>query len=216
MAVANSATGDAYFEFLHLDFEIRLDRFSLSMSLQHWINEGLMALFFFLLGLELKREFMVGRLSGVKRATAVLLAAAGGMLVPATLFLLIADAEYIRQGWAIPVATDTAFALSLLALLGSKIPTSARAFLVGLAIVDDLGAILIIALAYTTELNTEYVLPALIALAVLAGLNLVGVRRGLPYLLVGMVLWLLFLKMGLHGTLTGVVVALSAPVRPAA
>ena len=214
MAVANSAAGDIYLKFIHLDFGVLLDKYSLSMSLRHWVNDGLMALFFFLLGLELKREFLVGKLSGLKRATALLFAAAGGMLVPAAVFLMIADGESIRNGWAIPVATDTAFALTLLTLLGKQIPTSARAFLVGLAIIDDLGAILVIAIAYTSDFNTTYLLPTLLTLAALASLNLVGIRRGLPYVLVGTILWFLFLKMGLHGTLTGVLVALAAPVRP--
>ncbi len=118
------------------------------------------------------------------------------------------------HGWAIPVATDTAFALAILTLLGKQIPTSARAFLVGFAIIDDLGAILVIAVVYTSDFNTAFLLPTLLTLTVLAGLNLIGVRRGLPYLMAGVILWFLFLKIGLHGTLTGVVVALAAPVRP--
>ncbi len=214
MVVANSFAGAGYFEILHLEFGLVLGEFSLSMSLQHWVNDGLMALFFFLLGLELKREFLVGKLRGVKRASALLFAAAGGMLLPAVLFLLIADQEFIRNGWAIPVATDTAFAITLLSLLGKQIPASARAFLVGLAIIDDLGAIMVIAIAYTSDFNTAYLLPVGLTLTALITLNLAGIQRGLPYLLVGAVLWLLFLKMGLHGTLTGVVVALAAPVRP--
>lgn len=214
MAAANSAAGDIYLKFVHLDFGVLFEEFTLSMSLRHWVNDGLMALFFFLLGLELKREFLVGKLSGLKRTAALLFAAAGGMLAPAALFFMIADGENIRHGWAIPTATDTAFALTLLTLLGKQVPASARAFLVGLAIVDDLGAILVIAIAYTTELDTTYWLPVLVTITALTILNLIGVRRGLPYLLVGTILWFLFLKMGLHGTLAGVVVALAAPVRP--
>jgi NhaA family Na+:H+ antiporter len=214
MLLANSFAAADYFELTQLEFGLTLGEFSLSMSLQHWVNDGLMALFFFLLGLELKREFLVGKLSGLKRASAPLFAAAGGMALPAGLFLFVADSEVIRNGWAIPVATDTAFAITLLKLLGKQVPTSARAFLVGLAIIDDLGAIMVIAIAYTSDFNSAFVLPTLVTLAVLVTLNLAGVRRGLPYLLVGVVLWFLFLKMGLHGTLTGVVVALAAPVRP--
>jgi len=214
MLLANSGAAPAYFEWLHLELGLVLGEYSLSMSLQHWVNDGLMALFFFLLGLELKREFLVGKLSGMKRAAAPLFAAAGGMLLPAGLFLLTADHEVVRNGWAIPVATDTAFAITLLKLLGKQVPTSARAFLVGLAIIDDLGAIMVIAIAYTSGFNTAYLLPTALTLAALITLNLAGVRRGLPYLLAGSLLWLLFLKMGLHGTLTGVVVALAAPVRP--
>jgi len=214
MVIANSFAATGYLELLELEFGLALGDFSFSMSLQHWVNDGLMALFFFLLGLELKREFLVGKLSGLKRAAAPLFAAAGGMLLPAGLYLLVADNELIRNGWAIPVATDTAFAITLLSLLGGQIPTSARAFLVGLAIIDDLGAIMVIAIAYTSDLNTAYLLPVFVTLGALAMLNLAGVQRGLPYLLVGVVLWFLFLKVGLHGTLTGVVVALAAPVRP--
>lgn len=214
MLLANSFAADDYFEFLHLELGLTLGEYSLSMSLQHWVNDGLMALFFFLLGLELKREFLVGRLSGLKRASAPLFAAAGGMLLPAALFIAVADNEVIGHGWAIPVATDTAFAITLLKLLGKQVPTSARAFLVGLAIIDDLGAILVIAVVYTSELSTAFVLPTIATLGVLVTLNRAGVRRGLPYLLVGVVLWILFLKLGLHGTLTGVVVAAAAPVRP--
>jgi len=214
MVVANSAARNTYLSFIHLDFGILLGHFSLSMSLWHWVNEGMMALFFFLLGLELKREFLVGQVSGLKRASALLFAAAGGMLLPAAFFLMIADSATTMHGWAIPVATDTAFALAILTLLGKQIPTSARAFLVGFAIIDDLGAILVIAVVYTSDFNTAFLIPTLLTLTVLAGLNLTGVRHGLPYLFAGVILWFLFLKMGLHGTLTGVVVALAAPVRP--
>ena len=215
VTLANSTLAPMYFEFLHIEFSLSLADSSLAMSLQHWVNDGLMALFFFLLGLELKRELLVGRLSQLGRATSVLCAALGGIAIPAIVFLALGDSAGIRNGWAIPVATDTAFALMILVLLGDRVPATARAFLVGLAIVDDIGAILIIAFAYTTELNTGFLLPAAITVAVLAGMNMVGVRSGLPYLMAGAVLWWLFMQLGLHGTLTGVVVALAAPVRPA-
>jgi NhaA family Na+:H+ antiporter len=174
-----------------------------------------MALFFFLLGLELKRELLVGRLSELKRATSVLCAAIGGIAVPAMLYLTLGDTAETRSGWAVPVATDTAFALMILVILGNRIPAAARAFLVGLAIMDDVGAILIIAFAYSAELQTVFLLPTAITIAALTGMNLAGVRSGLPFLAAGAVLWLLFLQLGLHGTLAGVVVALTAPVRPA-
>ena len=215
LGLANSSLAPIYFEFLHFEFGLTLAGRNFAMSLQHWVNDGLMALFFFLVGLELKRELLVGRLSDFKRATSVLCAALGGIVVPAMFFLLLGDTAEIRNGWAVPVATDTAFALMVLVLLGDRVPATARAFLVGLAIVDDVGAILIIAFAYTTEFNTGVLLPAILAGGMMVGMNMTGVRSGVPYLIAGAVLWFLFLQLGLHGTLAGVVVALLAPVRPA-
>ena len=172
-----------------------------------------MALFFFLLGLEMKRELLVGELRSSRKAISVMFAAAGGMLVPAALFLLVADPS-VSAGWAIPVATDTAFALMILVLLADRIPAAARAFLVGLAIIDDLGAISVIALFYTSSLDTAYLAPAVACIALLIGFNICGIRNALPYAIVGIVLWGLFAQLGLHGTMTGVVVAFTAPVRP--
>jgi NhaA family Na+:H+ antiporter len=214
-AAANSTLAPMYFGLLHVEFGVVLGDSGISMSLQHWVNDGLMALFFFLLGIELKREVLVGRLSELRRANSVLCAAIGGIAIPALLFFLLGDTPAIRRGWAVPVATDTAFALAILVLLGDRVPATARAFLVGLAIVDDVGAILIIAIAYTTEFDTSVLIPVLINVGVLIGMNLAGVRSGLPYLLAGIVLWFLFAQFGLHGTLAGMVTALVAPVRPA-
>jgi len=215
VTLANSSFAPSYFGLLHAEFGLSLAGRSIAMSLQHWVNDGLMALFFFLLGLELKRELLVGRLSEMSQATSVLCAATGGMLFPALAYLAFAGSPELRPGWAIPVATDTAFALMVLVLLGERVPAAARAFLVGLAIVDDVGAILVIAFAYTSEINAGHLLPAAATVAVLAGMNLAGVRSGIPYLVAGIVLWWLFLQIGLHGTLAGVVVAAIAPVRPA-
>jgi NhaA family Na+:H+ antiporter len=215
IAFANSPWSARYFSVLHIELGVILMDHEVTLSLQHWVNDGLMAIFFFLLGLELKRELLVGQLSELRRTASVLCAAAGGMLVPAALFMTIGSADPIRAGWAIPLATDTAFALTLLVLLGRHVPTAARAFLVGLAIVDDLGAILVIALAYTSDFDVSLVAPAAGVIAALVLLNLIGVRGGFAYFVLGVVLWLLFLAMGLHGTLAGVVVALTAPVRPA-
>jgi NhaA family Na+:H+ antiporter len=212
---ANSTWADSYFAFRDSPIELRVAHVELAMTLREWVNDGLMAVFFFLLGLELKRELLVGRLSAAARAAAVLCAAAGGMLLPALLFLLATDSTAVRAGWAIPVATDTAFALMLLVMLGDRIPAAARAFLVGLAIIDDLGAILVIALAYTTSFDAALILPTAAALGALAMLNLAGVRNGIAYLLVGCIVWLLFMGLGLHTTLAGIVVACAAPVRPA-
>jgi len=215
IGIANSGWRDFYFNFLELKAGLLVADADIEMSLQHWVNEGLMALFFFLLGLELKREVLVGRLSELSNAASVVCAAVGGMLVPAIIFLTLGGGETLRAGWAIPVATDTAFALMILVMLGDRIPASARAFLVGLAIVDDIGAILIIAIAYSSDLDTALIVPAVVTLAMLAGLNLIGVRAGLPYVIVGCVLWFLLARIGLHGTLAGVMVAAAAPVRPA-
>lgn len=212
--LANSRWGSWYFRLLDVEFAFRLADFEVTMTLQHWVNDGLMAVFFFLLGLELKRELLVGRLSNLHRAMSVLCAATGGIVVPAMLFLLMADDGVVKNGWAIPVATDTAFALMVLVLLGDRIPAAARAFLVGLAIVDDLGAILIIALALTSDFDSARIFPALMSVGVVAMLNLTGVRKGFPYFAAGCAIWATFTSLGLHGTLAGVVAALAAPVRP--
>lgn len=214
VGMANSTWAPTYFEFLHIELGVTLAGRELVMSLQHWVNDGLMALFFFLLGLELKRELLVGRLSDFKRAASVLCAAIGGIAAPAMLFLMIAESAEVSSGWAVPVATDTAFALMILVLLGDRVPATARAFLVGLAIVDDVGAILIIAFAYTAEVDTGVLVPSIATVGLLIGMNLAGIRNGLAYLVTGVVLWLLFMQLGLHGTLAGVVAALISPVRP--
>lgn len=211
---ANSAWAPQYFQLLEVKLSVGLAGAELAMSLQHWVNDALMALFFFLLGLELKRELLVGRLSDLRRAASVVCAAVGGMAFPAGVFLLTAQDPELSTGWAIPVATDTAFALMILVLLGNRVPAAARAFLVGLAIVDDLGAILLIAFVYSRSFDATLWVPTALTCAALAGLNLTGVRRGLPYAVAGVTLWLLFIHLGLHGTLAGVVVALAAPVRP--
>jgi NhaA family Na+:H+ antiporter len=185
------------------------------ISLKHLVNDGLMALFFFVLGLELKRELMVGQLGSLRQASSVVFAALGGMIMPAVIFLLVAESEAVRSAWAVPVATDTAFALLVLVLLGKRIPATARTFLVGLAIVDDLGAIILIALAYTRDFSAELLSPTLATLALLVIMNRLGVRNGLLYFTVGVVLWWLVSQLGFHGTVAGVLVALAAPVRAA-
>jgi NhaA family Na+:H+ antiporter len=211
---ANSALGAWYQDFLHLDFAIQLGDFRFERSVQHWVNEGFMSLFFFLLSLELKRELLVGQLSSGRRAGSVVCAAIGGITLPAALFLTTANNELVRAGWAIPVATDTAFALTVLVLLGSRVPTSVRAFLVGIAIVDDLAAILIIAFGYTKDLDLQWGMPVITTLISLFALNITGMRHGLAYFLIGIILWYQCLNLGLHGTLAGVMVAALAPVRP--
>ena len=215
IAMANSAWEESYRAFVHLELGVHIDRFTFSKSLQHWVNDGLMSVFFFLLGLELKRELLVGQLNSIRHASGVMCAAIGGIVIPALLFLMTVDSEVLRRGWAMPVATDTAFALTVLLLLGHRIPGSVRAFMVGIAIVDDLAAILIIAFMYTNEIDPQWLIPAAIATAVLVVLNLTGVRHGAAYLAAGIVLWVMFLNLGVHGTMAGVIVAALAPVRPA-
>jgi NhaA family Na+:H+ antiporter len=213
--LANSPWGYAYFKAREISVGLTVAGSVLTLSVEHWVNDGLMAVFFLLLGLELKREFLVGQLSQPGQAASVLSAAIGGMLIPAAVFLAVVDDVSVQQAWAVPMATDTAFALMILVFLRDRVPLAARAFLVGLAIVDDLGAIMVIALFYTSDLRIEHLPVAALILAVLALLNLSGVRRGWVYALAGFALWLSFLAVGFHGTLAGVAVALFAPVKPA-
>ncbi len=212
LVTANSPWSERYYSLLELDITLEVEDEQLSMSLQRWVNDGLMALFFLLIGLELKRELLAGQLRDRRRAASIILAAIGGMIVPALVYLQIARAEDIRVGWAIPLATDTAFALTLLVLLRERIPRSARAFLVGVAIVDDLGAILVIALGYSADFTAGGMIPAAFVVLVLIAMNVSGVRSGLLYFLTGAVLWVLFMRAGIHGTLAGVVIASCAPV----
>ncbi len=214
-ALANSPWADAYERALHLPLEIRLGEAALAKPLLLWINEGLMTLFFLLAGLEIKREVLEGVLASPKRAALPLAAAAGGMLVPAAVYLLVnLHAAGERAGWAIPMATDIAFALGAMALAG-KAPRGLRAFLLTLAVVDDLGAVVVIALAYTPELA-----PMALAWAagMLVALGLLAWRRvaaPAPYFVLGALLWLAVLKSGAHATLAGVLVAMFLPVRHA-
>jgi NhaA family Na+:H+ antiporter len=179
-----------------------------------WINDGLMAIFFFLVGLEIKRELLVGELSTREQAILPLVAAAGGMLMPALIYTLvnIANPAALR-GWAIPAATDIAFAMGVLALLGSRVPSSLKVFLLALAIIDDLGTIIIIAVFYTSDLSVASLILAALGACVLLALNLSNVTRIAPYVLVGIFLWVCVLKSGVHATLAGVVVALAVPLR---
>jgi NhaA family Na+:H+ antiporter len=203
LVIANSPLGPGYERLLHADIG--------PLSLVHWINDGLMALFFLLVGLEIKREMLDGQLSTWPRRILPGIAAAGGMIVPACIYLAF-NRGPTAIGWAIPAATDIAFALAVVTLLGDRVPASLRVFLAALAIIDDLGAVIIIALFYTTGLSLPDPAGAGVAVAVLIGLNRCGVRRLSPYLLVGMALWVLVLRSGIHATLAGVVLALTIPM----
>ncbi|MDF2971520.1 MAG: nhaA [Microvirga sp.] len=207
LLIANSPLADAYFGLLKT--------YVLGLSVLHWINDALMAVFFLLVGLEIKREMLDGQLSTWPRRMLPGIAALGGMVVPALVYLAITWNEpNLRSGWAIPAATDIAFALGVLAILGSRVPTSLKIFLTALAILDDLGAIIIIALFYTSDLSLMMLGAAALCLVALIAFNRFGITALLPYLAVGAVLWFFVLKSGIHATLAGVALALTIPLQP--
>ena len=212
--IANSPWSETYHHILELTFTIGTPGFELSKSIHHWINDGLMALFFFVIGLELKREILVGELADPKQAILPIVAAIGGMLVPVLVYISINPDGHTFDGWGIPMATDIAFALGALALLGSRIPKSLLTFLVALAIVDDLGAVLVIAVFYTETINIPALTIAIVILVLVISLNLGGIRRPLPYVLLGIILWIAMLKSGVHATLAGIFLAFAIPMRP--
>jgi len=215
LIIANSPAAPLYFDVLGSKLGFQAGPIVLKETVLHWINDGLMAVFFLLVGLEIKREVLDGQLRGVSRIVLPGIAALGGMVAPALIYVLInlGSPETLR-GWAIPAATDIAFALGILALLGSRVPTSLKIFLTALAILDDLGAIVIIALFYTSQLKVVALAMAGALLACLFCLNRAGVTRLTPYLLIGAVLWYFVLKSGVHATLAGVALALTIPLRP--
>jgi NhaA family Na+:H+ antiporter len=209
--LANSGTSQAYFQFWNTDFSIRYGEIGLTKHLLKWVNDGLMVLFFFVVGLEIKREITVGELNSPRKAALPLMAAIGGMVLPAAIYVFFNTGGAGMNGWAIPMATDIAFMLGLLALLGRRIPLSLRIFFTALAIVDDLGAVLVIALFYTSNILWGALGVAGIILLVLIALNWVGVRNPLPYALLGIGLWLAFVQSGVHATIAGVLLALTIP-----
>jgi len=214
LVLANSQWNDTYHNFLELPLTIGVPGLSLSMTLHHWINDGLMAVFFFVIGLELKREIMAGELASPSQALLPIIAAIGGMVVPALLYISINPEGHTLDGWGVPMATDIAFALGALALLGRRIPRNLLMFLVALAIVDDLGAVIVIALFYTETLDLPALAGAVVIVGLLLSLNLGGIRKPQPYVLLGLILWLFMLKSGVHATLAGIILAFSIPMRP--
>lgn len=210
----NSILTGLYDRLLLATVSVTVEGVGIEKPLLLWINDGLMAIFFFLVGLEIKREMLQGKLSSLRAASLPALGAVGGMVVPALIFVVInAGTPANLDGWAIPAATDIAFALGALALIGSRAPASLKVFLLALAVLDDLGAIVVIALFYTSNLSVGALGVAGAGLAVLIAMNLLGVRRIGLYIVVGLVIWVAVLKSGVHATLAGVVVALTVPLR---
>ena len=213
LILQNSALSHLYTSFLHTPVEIRFGHLHIAKPLLLWVNDGLMAIFFFVIGLEVKREVMEGHLSSLSQITLPGIAAIGGMVIPALVFVLFNNgAEFAMNGWAIPTATDIAFALGILSLLGNRVPVSLKIFLMALAIIDDLGAIIIIALFYTSELSSMSISIAGVSLLLLFIMNRLKVARQAAYILVGIILWVSVLKSGVHATLAGVALAFMIPL----
>jgi len=213
LALANSPAAPAYGAFLDTPVEVRVGALRIAKPLLLWINDGLMAVFFFLVGLEIKREVLEGELSRPSQILLPAIAAAAGMAAPAAIYLALNAGSAAAAGWAIPTATDIAFAVGVLALLGARVPPALKIFLLTLAILDDLGAIAIIACFYTENLSLGSLAVAALALAALAALNRRGVTALPPYLLIGLVMWVAVLKSGVHATLAGVALAFLIPLQ---
>ncbi len=214
LIISNSTYSNIYFDSLNEYLFIGINNFGLKLSVLHWINDALMAIFFFFVTLEIKREFIQGELSTIKQAILPIVGALGGMLVPALIYIYINyETPETLNGWAIPSATDIAFSIGILSLLGSRVPISLKVFLTALAIIDDLGAIIIIAFFYTGDLNIYYLALIIGTFVVLVILNRFGVKKFLPYLIVGIFLWFFTYESGIHATIAGVLLACSIPHR---
>jgi len=208
---ANTFFSDSYFHLWHTKISIFINETGLDYSLHHWINDGLMAIFFFVVGLEIKRELLVGELSSFKKASLPVAAALGGMLFPAGIYLLFNAGGKGSSGWGIPMATDIAFVIGILAILGSRVPTSLKVFLTALAIADDIGAILVIEIFYTSDISFISLAVAGGFLLILIIANRLGIRNLLIYTILGIGLWFAFLKSGIHATVAGVLLAFTIP-----
>ncbi len=214
LLLANSPLADTYSHFFHMKIDFNVGEWKLSHSLHHWINDGLMAIFFFMIGLEIKREVLVGELSNIKVAILPILAAIGGMAFPAFIYMYFNQGGEGAAGWGIPMATDIAFAISALVLLGKRVSPALVTFLVALAIVDDLGAVLVIAIFYTEQIHFLPLLLAGGSFGVMLLLNRFGIHAILPYFIVGLFLWFFMLESGVHATIAGVIAAMTIPSRP--
>ena len=212
--LSNSTFSETYFNILKTYFFIGIDQFGLKLTVLHWVNDVLMVIFFFLVTLEIKREFIQGELSNRKQALLPFIAAIGGMLVPALIYIFInINSSETLNGWAIPTATDIAFSLGVLSLLGKRVPLSLKVFLTALAIIDDLGAIVIIAFFYSSKLNFIYLLLIFLTFILLIILNKFGIKKFIPYLFFGLFLWFFTHESGIHSTISGVLLALTIPHR---
>jgi Na+:H+ antiporter, NhaA family len=214
VALTNTGLGPGFAAFFEQEFGFTFDGAGFSLSLLHWINDGLLTLFFLVVGLEIKREFTVGHLSGWRSAALPVAGAIGGMVAPAALYLLVIPPGPWSHGWGVPMSTDTAFAVALIVMLGPRVPVELRIFLTAAAIVDDLGAIVAVALFYSGELSLVYLMPAAVLVGALAMLNRSRVYTLAPYVAIGVTLWGCVLASGLHPTLAGVILALFIPTRP--
>ena len=214
LILANGPFAEVYNEVLQTYVSIGFGDWSLKMSLHHWINDGLMVFFFFVIGLELKREFLVGELANPRNAALPIAAAVGGMVVPALFYFALNPGGEAAAGWGIPMATDIAFAIGVMALLGTRAPKALVTFLVALAIVDDLGAVMVIAVFYTETIAMLPLSIALLLFVVLLGLNQSGVRNATPYFIVSVLMWYALLLSGVHATLAGVIGAMTVPAYP--
>jgi len=211
MVLANSALAHSFHHLWETPLSLSVGDWTLQKTLHHWINDGLMALFFFLVGLEIKNEVMAGDLATPRQAALPMIAALGGMVVPAALFFAVNQGSEFAVGWGIPMATDIAFAVGVMTLLGSRIPKALLMFLVALAIVDDLGAVVVIAVFYTENLQTDALLVASGLLAIMAIMNAANVRSPMPYIILGVLLWYAVLQSGVHATVAGVLTAFMIP-----
>ncbi len=216
LIIANSSFGQNFADFLALDLGFENSAIDLKYPVILWINDGLMAIFFLMVGLEIKRELVEGELSSIKQASLPIMAALGGMLIPAGIYFLIDHSPETGHGWGIPMATDIAFAIAVLSILGSKVPNSLKIFLTALAIVDDLGAILVIAVFYSKEIHLEYLGYAGIVFAILIAFNYFGVKKIYFYIIPGILMWYLIHHSGIHATIAGVLTALTLPTNDTA
>jgi NhaA family Na+:H+ antiporter len=211
VVIANSSLGQAYYDLWHMPLGVTLGEHNISMSLTYWINDALMAIFFLMVGLEIKREMVAGELSSIEKASFPVVAAIGGMLIPAFIYILFNPNNMI--GFGIPMATDIAFALGILMVLGKRVNPALKLFLVALAVVDDLGAVLVVALVYTQEIQVQYFIYIGIIYMLLWILNLRRVTALTSYLILGVFLWVFFHLTGVHATIAGVLLALAIPIR---
>ncbi|NOU41799.1 MAG: Na+/H+ antiporter NhaA [Methylotenera sp.] len=213
LILANTALADAYQHLIHTVVSVNVASWGINMSLHHWVNDGLMALFFFVVGMELKREILVGELSNLRQAALPIIAAIGGMIVPALIYVAFNPTGDAARGWGIPMATDIAFAVGALVLLANRVPKALITFLAALAIADDLGAVLVIAIFYTQTLSIYWLGVAALLVAILFTFNFSGIRNAIPYFIIAVLLWYALLQSGVHATIAGVLGAFTVPAR---